>query len=330
MSSRFPPPLPPLHPAQLLRQYGLRPRHSLGQNFLHDPTALERIVAAAEILPDDTVLEIGPGLGALTRYLARAARRVIAVEVDSSLLPPLQAVLAGYTNVTILCRDILDLPIDQIVHENGYLVVANIPYYITSAVLRHLLEADPRPRRLVLTVQKEVAERLCAAPGDLSVLALSVQVYGQPRLIATIPAGAFYPPPKVDSAIVRIDLFPTPRLPWEQLDAFFALVRAGFGQKRKQLRNALAHNLGQPAATIETLLQQAEIDPSRRAETLSLEEWARLTEGYLKWQSRLAGERESTEGEEPRRHGDTEIIEKRDHGDQAQERESQRPPTFGR
>ncbi len=280
MTARFPPPLSPLHPAELLRQYGLRPRRSLGQNFLHDPSALERIVAAAEILPDDTVLEIGPGLGALTRYLARAARRVIAVEIDSSLLPILDSVLSGYTNVTVLCSDILDLSIGQIVDHADYLVVANIPYYLTSALLRHLLEARPQPRRLVLTVQKEVAERLCAGPGDLSLLALSVQVYGSPRLIATLPAGAFYPRPKVDSAIVRIDLRPTPRIPWGHLEAFFTLARAGFGQKRKQLRNALAHHLGLAPAAVEALLHQAGIDPTRRAETLSIEEWGALAERY--------------------------------------------------
>jgi 16S rRNA (adenine1518-N6/adenine1519-N6)-dimethyltransferase len=179
--SRFATPLPPLNAAAILRTHGLRPDKSLGQNFLQDSYALEKITAAAEILPTDTVLEVGPGLGALTRHLAAAAKQVIAVELDGRLLPPLQETLTGYTNVEIVHGDMLKLAPAEIVPVPDYLVVANIPYYITSALLRHLLETTPRPRRVVLTVQKEVAERICAAPGDMSLLALSVQVYGQPR-----------------------------------------------------------------------------------------------------------------------------------------------------
>lgn len=280
-SSRFPTPLPPLNSAQILRKHGLRPDKSLGQNFLQDNLALEKITMAAEILPSDIILEIGPGLGALTRHLAVAATQVIAVELDKRLFPPLGEVLSGYTNITLIQGDILKLVPADIIPAPDYLVVANIPYYITSAVLRHLLETSPRPRRVVLTIQKEVAERLCAAPGDLSLLALSVQVYGQPRVITTIPAQAFFPEPKVDSAVVRIDLTPTPFIPTTLLDTFFRIARAGFSQRRKTLRNSLSAGLRKTSSEIEVFLKGAGIDPKRRAETLSLEEWRELTARML-------------------------------------------------
>ena len=275
--SRFAAPLPPLNAAAILRAHGLRADKSLGQNFLQDSYALEKITAAAEILPTDTVLEVGPGLGALTRHLAVAAKRVIAVELDGRLLPPLRETITGYTNIEIIHGDMLKLAPAEIVPVSDYLVVANIPYYITSALLRHLLETTPRPRRVVLTVQKEVAERICAAPGDMSLLALSVQVYGQPRVVATVPAGAFYPAPKVDSAVVRIDLSPAPFIPYTLLDTFFALAKAGFSQKRKKLRNSLSAGMRKSPAEMEETLRAAGIDPQRRAETLSLAEWRELT-----------------------------------------------------
>ncbi len=273
--------LPPLNVAAILRAHGLSPKKSLGQNFLADPSALERIIQAAEIAPGDSVLEVGPGLGSLTRYLAAAARRVVAVELDGSLLAPLEQVLAGAPNVEIIQGDILDLDPAELIDEPGFLVVANIPYYITSTLIRHLLEARQKPRRLVLTVQREVAGRITAGPGDLSLLALSVQVYGKPAIAARIPAGAFYPAPKVDSSVVRVDLYPEPLIPAGALDAFFRLAKAGFGQKRKTLRNALAAGLSWPGQQAAELLQAAGIDPMRRAETLQLDEWRRLTGLFL-------------------------------------------------
>src|SRR5262245_54086914 len=182
--------IPPMNAAALLKHHGLRPHKGLGQNFLQDPLALEKIVTAAEIQPTDTVLEIGPGLGSLTRYLAVSAREVIAVELDPKLLPAMKAVLSPYQNVRLVHGDILELSLKDLINEKNYLVVANIPYYITSAVIRHLLEGDTKPRRIVLTLQKEVAQRICASPGDMSLLALSVQVYGKPRIVARIQAGA--------------------------------------------------------------------------------------------------------------------------------------------
>lgn len=280
MNRRFRPPIPLLQTAQLLRQAGLHPKKHLGQNFLQDPHLLEAILQVAEVQPTDWVLEIGPGLGSLTRYLANAAQQVVAVEIDEALFPILEQVLAPWENVHLVRGDILRLSPAELIPKEGYLVVANIPYYITSALIRHLLEAPRRPRRLVLTVQKEVAERICASAGEMNLLALSVQVYGRPSIALRIPAGAFYPPPKVDSAVVRIDLYPQPLLAAEQLDTFFRLIRAGFGQKRKTLRNALSHGLGLGTARIENLLLGAGIAPERRAETLTLEEWQRLVEEW--------------------------------------------------
>ncbi|WP_299029365.1 16S rRNA (adenine(1518)-N(6)/adenine(1519)-N(6))-dimethyltransferase RsmA [uncultured Thermanaerothrix sp.] len=273
--------LPPLNVPQLLRQHGLQPKKSLGQNFLYDPHILQRIVAAAEIPPQATVLEVGAGLGTLTRYLARAARRVVAVELDGRLIPLLREVLATAPNVILLQGDILTLDLTpHLGKADPFLAVANIPYYITSVLIRRLLEAPVRPQRLVLTVQREVAERICAAPGKMSLLALSVQVYGHPRSVGRIPAGAFYPPPKVDSTILRVDLYPQPRLPAADLPTFFHLAQAAFAQRRKTLRNALAAGLGWPPTRVEALLQRAGIDPQRRAETLSLEEWERVLQAY--------------------------------------------------
>ncbi|NPV86142.1 MAG: ribosomal RNA small subunit methyltransferase A [Anaerolineae bacterium] len=268
--------LPPLDIHRLLKKYAQKPKKSLGQNFLMDSTALEKIVRLAEIPPKATVLEIGPGLGSLTRYLCQHAKRVKAVEIDGRFIPILEEVLAEFENVEVIHADILKVDPATLIAEPGYLVVANIPYYITSAVIRHLLESDNKPSRLVLTVQKEVAARICAQPGKMNLLALSVQVYGKPHAMLRIPAGAFYPPPKVDSVVVRVDLHPQPLIPCEHLDTFFKLAKAGFGQKRKTLRNALAAGLQITNQMAAALLEQAGIDPQRRAETLSLSEWDKL------------------------------------------------------
>jgi len=270
--------IPPLNAATLLKRYNLRAHRGLGQNFLQDPLALEKIVSAAEIQRTDTVLEIGPGLGSLTRYLAVSAKEVVAVELDPNLLPPLKAVLSPYQNIRLIHGDILKLSPKELILENDYIVVANIPYYITSAVIRHLLENETKPRRIVLTVQKEVAQRICEEPGDMSLLALSVQVYGKPRIAAQIPAEAFFPAPKVDSAVLVIDIYPSPLIKEEQLDTFFNLVKAGFSQKRKTLRNSLSSGLHISSVDAAERLTRAHIDPQRRAETLSIKEWERLAE----------------------------------------------------
>jgi 16S rRNA (adenine1518-N6/adenine1519-N6)-dimethyltransferase len=260
----------------LLRQFNLKPRKSLGQSFLIDEAALNRVVQAARLTTEDTVLEIGPGLGSLTRHLAQAAGRVVAVELDQTLFPALNFVLAGYPNVELIHGDILNFPISNLQLPPKYKVVANIPYYITSAAIRHVLEAEAKPACMVLTIQREVAERMCAAPGDLSLLAVSVQFYAVPRVVARIPAGAFHPRPEVDSAVVRLEVRAQPAVPVRDVDEFFRVVKAGFSQKRKQLRNSLASGLGMEAARADALLTQAGVDPKRRAETLTLTEWGKI------------------------------------------------------
>jgi len=265
-----------------LRRFNVTPKKSLGQNFLFDAAILDRIVAAGDVGETDTVLEIGPGAGSLTRCLAQAAARVIAVELDDRLLPILHHTLADLPNVTLIHADVLQLNLQSLVANgyslmaNRYKVIANIPYYITAPIIRRLLESPVKPSLVVLTVQREVAQRICAAPPEMSVLGVSVQFYGSPRIVGHIPAGAFYPKPDVDSAIARIDLFDQPPLAGAEADKFFDVVKAGFSQKRKQIKNALASGLKLKAAEAERLLSEAGIDPSRRAETLTLDEWLSL------------------------------------------------------
>jgi 16S rRNA (adenine1518-N6/adenine1519-N6)-dimethyltransferase len=274
---------PPLDVRRLLRDAGLRPRKSLGQNFLIQEGALAQVAAAAEIQPADVVLEIGAGIGSLTRHLAAAARRVVAVEIDPPLIPILHSVLASFPNVSVVMGDILALPMDLLmgkVDPRGFKVAANIPYYITSAVIRRLMESTVRPGRIVLTVQKEVAERICAVPGKMSMLALGVQYYGKPSVQGKIPADAFYPVPEVDSAIIRVDMDGAPDRNVDESARLFRIARAGFSQKRKMLRNTLSAGLVVPAVRVAQLLSRAGVDPTRRAETVSVEEWVRITDEF--------------------------------------------------
>lgn len=259
-----------------LSALGIRPKKGLGQNFLVDPAHRARIVAAADLTPHDTVLEVGPGPGILTELLAQQAGAVVAVELDDRLIPFLRERFASYPRVSIVHGDILQSDPAQLTGGQPYKVVANLPYYITSAVIRHLLESDPAPDTLVLTVQREVAERMVAAPPEMSLLALGVQFYCTARVVGQIPAGAFYPVPKVDSAVVRLDRRAEPVAAGVEAAAFFRLARAGFSQPRKQLRNSLAAGLGKSPAAVEAWLAAAGIDPRRRAETLTLTEWGTL------------------------------------------------------
>jgi 16S rRNA (adenine1518-N6/adenine1519-N6)-dimethyltransferase len=274
--------LPPIH--QLLKKYDISPRKSLGQNFLTNPTYLEKIVDAAGVDESSVVLEIGPGLGNLTRFLVEKAGRVIAVELDSQLVHILQTEFVGQSNLTTIHGDILKVPLEDLQLSQGYLVVANIPYYITSAIIRRLLEASVKPDRILLTVQREIADRICAKPGEMSLLSLSVQVYGNPKRVFRIPAEAFYPVPKVDSAVLLVELYPKPVISSDLLNDFFTLIKAGFSQKRKTLRNALSGGLRLSAIQVESILNSAEVNPQRRAETLTLNEWSAITQEYRKLQ----------------------------------------------
>lgn len=261
------------------------PRKEFGQHFISDRNILLKLARAAELEPGAVVLEIGPGRGDLTRVIAASGAQVVAVEIDRDLAAELQAEFAQTPGVTVAQGDILSRPPEKWL-ETGklappYQVVANLPYYITSAILRYLLEAETPPRSLIVMVQLEVARQIVAAPPHGNLLGVSVQFYGVPRIVDRVPAGAFFPRPKVDSAIVRIEVRPPPR--GVEPTGFFRFVRAGFGSKRKQLRNALAHGLGITAADAEALLHTAGIQTTRRAETLALDEW---TELYRAWSRR--------------------------------------------
>ncbi len=272
---------------RLLRHFGLRARKGLGQHFLIDEEVLKLVTSAAELAPADVVIEIGPGLGVLTRELARQAGWLFTVELDSRLAAILKRTLASSSNVTVVNRDILQIDPAALLREQtvrfsrlvgsplGYKVVANLPYYITSPVLRHFLEASLKPRLIVVMVQKEVAEAITAGFGQMSVLSISVQFYGKPEVISYVPARCFYPAPAVDSAILRITMYPKPVVDVDE-EGFFRLVRAGFTASRKQLGNSLSQGLNLPKEEVLSLLEKAGIRPQRRAETLTLEEWAEL------------------------------------------------------
>lgn len=284
-------------PRALLRRYGLAPRKALGQNFLVDPHAPARIAACAEIGAADTVIEVGAGMGTLTAELAARAGRVIAVETDPHLIAVLRQELADCANVTLVHADILAVDPAALLNVSPppapplwgtrlpqYLVVANLPYYITSAVMRHLLEATVRPARMVVTVQREVARRMVAAPGhESSLLTVSLQCYGAARICLRLKPGAFYPPPQVESAVVRLDSYTDPPIPVADLERFFAVARAGFAQRRKQLRNTLAAALHLPPDEIAAALERVGIDPQRRAETLTLAEWGAAANALDPW-----------------------------------------------
>ena len=270
---------PSVQVKRLLRQSGLRAKKSLGQHFLVDASVLQTIVEAAELSSSDTVIEVGPGLGILTAELIKRAGHVIAVELDTKLASLLKHRLASSANLRVINTDILKIrPSELLEGTSHYKVVANLPYYITSPVLRHFVEASPKPSLMIVMVQKEVGEAIVAEPGKMSLLAVSLQVYSKPRIISHVPAQCFYPQPKVDSVIVRFDLLSEPAVKLADVDGFFDLVRAGFSSPRKQLHNSLAHSLGMKPAEVISLLERANIDSKRRAETLSLEEWARLHE----------------------------------------------------
>jgi len=272
--------LSPLKAAAVLRRYGIRPRKGLGQNFLVSEGVRQQILEAAGLRPGEWVLEIGPGLGALTERLAESAAGVVAVEFDSRLMPILAEILGDRINVRLIEGDILEIDLSSLLPAPGYVVVANIPYNITSALIRKLMEAEQAASRIVLTIQREVAERIVAPAGKMSLLALSDQRYGEPRLVGVIPGGAFYPPPEVDSAILRVDMRPMDPQLGEHLPALFALARAGFGQRRKMLRNALASAVGLNAEQARALCASAGVDCTRRAQELTVEDWLKLAKSW--------------------------------------------------
>ena len=274
---------------QALKEHNSSPKDHLGQNFLVEKRVASALLRAAELSGRDTVLEVGPGMGTLTQELAGAVGLVIAVEKDPVMVEILkETVVKEHPNVKVLQGDILKMKFQAANSEvsivNGqlsnvsYRVVANLPYYITSPVLRMFLEAEKKPELLALMVQKEVAQRICAKPPDMSMLAVSTQFYAVPKIIAYVRKTAFWPRPKVDSAIVKI--VPNKEKPVVAPDTFFRVVKAGFKQPRKQLANNLATELNLSRQETESLLKKADIKPEQRAETLSLKDWINLAKEY--------------------------------------------------
>jgi 16S rRNA (adenine1518-N6/adenine1519-N6)-dimethyltransferase len=240
------------------------PKKNLGQHFLTDRNILGAIADAAGVGPDDLVVEVGPGRGSLTRVLAERAKRVVAVELDEALVESLRKSMRGIS------------PADLIGGCGPYKMLGNLPYYAAMPILRSFLESDCRPTRAAILVQLEVARNLCAAPGDMSMASLGVQLFGKPRVARRVPPGAFIPPPKVMSAVVAIDVYDEPAGGVRDVSGFFRVARAGFSAPRKQLRNSLSIGLSISGEDAEALLVAAGIDPKRRAESMTLDEWAGL------------------------------------------------------
>ncbi|MGH7634554.1 MAG: 16S rRNA (adenine(1518)-N(6)/adenine(1519)-N(6))-dimethyltransferase RsmA [Gemmatimonadaceae bacterium] len=263
---------------------GPRAKKRFGQHFLSDRGILDRIADAGELDRDDTVIEVGPGLGALTEVLAERVSRVIAVEVDRDLIAGLRERFRASPHVAVVEADVLDKSPDGLLAAGRaaapYVVVANLPYNIAAAVLRHFLESAHPPKRLVVMVQLEVAEAIVARPGRMSLLSVATQVYGIATMVMRVAPGAFHPPPAVQSAVVRIDVAPAPRVD-VPLDVFFRIVRAGFGNPRKQLRNSLSFGLHVTQTVVDDVMHDAGIDVTLRAQVLSLDDWASLTRAWI-------------------------------------------------
>ena len=253
------------------------PKKSLGQHWLKDPEILADIAEAAELTGDDVVLEIGPGLGTLTSRLLARANSVIAVEFDADLARKLPGQFPG-KNLEVFNEDILQFDLNQL--PKNYKVVANVPYYITSKIVEKLMTAENKPSIAVLLVQKEVAERIAADPGNMSVLSVSVQIFAEAELDIEVPRQFFTPPPKVDSQVVVLRTCNSPLITSEDQRDFFRIVKAGFSAKRKKLRSSLSGGLGINKSVAEELLKNAGISPDARAEDLAIEDWKRLLKGW--------------------------------------------------
>jgi 16S rRNA (adenine1518-N6/adenine1519-N6)-dimethyltransferase len=270
----------------LLAQFGLKARKGLGQHFLVEEDVLACILSAAELSPQDVVIEVGPGLGMLTSKLAERAAKVVAVELDLRLVGVLRKRLRLFPNVRIVQGDILKLAPGRLLEDDsealvsgqGYKVVANLPYYITSPVLRHFLEASRKPSLMVVMVQKEVGEAIAATCGRMTLLSVRTHFYSRPTIIAHVPRRSFYPAPKVDSIVLRLDVYSKLPIEISYTDGFFDIVASGFSSSRKQLRNSLAQGLGITSGQVAFLLKEGGIEPRRRAESLSLEEWRKVWE----------------------------------------------------
>lgn len=275
--------------SEILRKYQFRMQKKYGQNFLIDGNILTKIVGAAQITEEDCVLEIGPGIGTMTQYLAEAAGRVIAVEIDRELIPILEETLSSYHNVTVLCGDILKVDLTALAEENGgrpLKVVANLPYYITTPIIMALFESGVPLASITVMVQSEVADRMQTGPGskDYGALSLAVQYYAKPEVVARVPASCFLPRPNVDSTVVRLTKYGKPPVEVEDEAFLFAVIRASFNQRRKTLANGLANasGLGVSRGQVETVLEEMGLPRTVRGETFTLERFAELSDRLLR------------------------------------------------
>lgn len=273
----------------LLHQLNFKAKKRLGQHFLTNEDVVECILATAELSKDDTVIEVGPGLGILTRKIAKIVSNVIAVELDSKLVNLLSECTTAFPNLRVIHGDILKISPQQLLSyrlkptesHDSYKVVANLPYYITNPILYHFLTSPQKPSLMVLMVQKEVGEAMVAMPGKMSFLSISTQLYSKPQIIMHVPAKDFYPIPKVDSVVLRLDIYRTSLIDIYNVEEFFYMVHCGFRAPRKQIHNSLALALEIPPDQIKILLEKASIEPKRRPETLSLQEWHQLYRVFL-------------------------------------------------
>ncbi len=279
----------PKHTIDIIKKYDFVFQKRFGQNFLIDPHVLEKIIQSARITKEDYVLEIGPGIGTMTQYLAEAAGKVRAVEIDTALIPILEETLKDYSNVSILQGDILKVDVNQMVEEENegkpIKVVANLPYYITTPIIMGLFEKKIPLQSITIMVQKEVAQRMQTGPGskDYGALSLAVQYYAKPEIVANVPPNCFIPRPKVGSAVIRLERHPRPPVEVSDEALMFRLIRASFSQRRKTLVNSLknSQNLSLSREEIEEALNKCGIPLTIRGEALGLEEFAKLS-NYIK------------------------------------------------
>lgn len=261
----------------LLNKYHMRPKKSLGQNFLMDANVVQKIVQAANPAKHECIIEVGPGLGILTKELAKTGASILSVEIDSWAIPLLEDELKNYSNVKIINQDALKFSPPS----GKYKVVANIPYYITSPLISHFLKNKNRPTKMVILIQKEVAEKICAGQGKLSVLAINVQVFGKPKIVMKVDRGCFHPMPQVDSAVLEIEMFEKPLIGEENLEKFFKIVHAGFAHKRKTILNSFIRSIDIDIDTARDAIEKCGISPTARAQHLTIDDWKCLANTML-------------------------------------------------
>jgi 16S rRNA (adenine1518-N6/adenine1519-N6)-dimethyltransferase len=249
---------------------GIKPSKGLGQNFLNDKSAIGKVIDSIEIKSDDFILEIGPGTGVLTQEIAQKAEKVVAIEKDTRIIGLLKGFLSAFRNVEIIQGDALKIDLPNL---KNYKVAGNLPFYLTAPLIRKYLETENQPQLMTLIIQKEVAQRICAKPPRMNLLAVSVQIYSQPKIISYISKNSFWPKPQVDAAIIKI--VPHQALAGER-NLFFKIVKAGFLHPRKQLINNLSLGLDIERQEVKDWLEENQISPTQRAETLSIENWLKL------------------------------------------------------